>query len=150
MKNQPIRDERIVQAKQKIHAEILQIVIYIITISFCVKALYFGMDLKQCTTEYIILVFAPLYQFFRSRQLGVVLRAYPRKSTAQHLFVACISLILMFLIFYISGKQVSADFVLPFIVSFSAVFLLVRMGFSRLEEKRAKKLESLYDEEENE
>lgn len=150
MKNQPIRDERIVQAKQKIHAEILQIVIYIITISFCVKALYFGMDLKQCTTEYIILVFAPLYQLFRSRQLGVVLGAYPRKSKVQHLFVACISLILMFLIFYISGKQMSADFVLPFIVSFSAVFLLVRMGFSRLEEKRAKKLESLYDEEENE
>ena len=53
---QQLKDERVEQAKSKIYSELMLIIFYIVVASFCVKALYFHMDLKQCATEYIILI----------------------------------------------------------------------------------------------
>ena len=45
---QQLKDERVEQAKSKIYSELMLIIFYIVVASFCVKALYFHMDLKQC------------------------------------------------------------------------------------------------------
>lgn len=67
---QQLKDERVEQAKSKIYSELMLIIFYIVVASFCVKALYFHMDLKQCATEYIILILTPIYQAIRSRPNG--------------------------------------------------------------------------------
>ena len=61
---QQLKDERVEQAKSKIYSELMLIIFYIVVASFCVKALYFHMDLKQCATEYIILILTPYIRPF--------------------------------------------------------------------------------------
>ena len=144
------KDERVEQTKHKIRAELMLIIYYIVLISFMAKALYFHMDLKQCMTEYIILILAPLYQTFRSRQLGVVLNGNGPKSWKVHipLMLVCI---LMVLFLWLQNDSVPAEArnfsALLSLGIFVAVFLTIHFIFLRLEEKRAKKLERKFDDE---
>ena len=118
---QQLKDERVEQAKSKIYSELMLIIFYIVVASFCVKALYFHMDLKQCATEYIILILTPIYQAIRSRQMGVVLST---KSSRKALLPTAAIIILM-----------------------AVLFLVVQGIFIHLERKRAEKLEHQYDDE---
>ncbi|MBR6652688.1 MAG: hypothetical protein IKL30_05935, partial [Anaerotignum sp.] len=78
-------DERVLQARQQIGSEMMQLMYYFIVISFCIKSLYFGMGLQECMTEFIVLIFAPIYQAYRSRKLGVVLGNYRKASKASNI-----------------------------------------------------------------
>ena len=145
---QQLKDERVEQAKSKIYSELMLIIFYIVVASFCVKALYFHMDLKQCATEYIILILTPIYQAIRSRQMGVVLST---KSSRKALLPTAAIIILMVVLLWMSNKgfpstarTISA--VLSLAV-FAVLFLVVQGIFIHLERKRAEKLEHQYDDE---
>ena len=75
-----IKDERLMQAKTKIHSELFIITYYAVLISFVVKSLVLQMDLSQCLLEFILLVGTPVYQSVRSRQMGVVLITGDKKK----------------------------------------------------------------------
>ena len=145
---QQLKDERVEQAKSKIYSELMLIIFYIVVASFCVKALYFHMDLKQCATEYIILILTPIYQAIRSRQLGVVLTP---KSSPKALLPTAAIIILMVVLLWMSNKGVPStartiSAVLSLAV-FAVLFLVVQGIFIHLERKRAEKLEHQYDDE---
>ena len=145
---QQLKDERVEQAKSKIYSELMLIIFYIVVASFCVKALYFHMDLKQCATEYIILILTPIYQAIRSRQMGVVLST---KSSRKALLPTAAIIILMVVLLWMSNKGVPStartiSAVLSLAV-FAVLFLVVQGIFIHLERKRAKKLEHQYDDE---
>ena len=145
---QQLKDERVEQAKSKIYSELMLIIFYIVVASFCVKALYFHMDLKQCATEYIILILTPIYQAIRSRQMGVVLRT---KSSRKALLPTAAIIILMVVLLWMSNKGVPStartiSAVLSLAV-FAVLFLVVQGIFIHLERKRAEKLEHQYDDE---
>ncbi|WP_337529664.1 DUF6773 family protein [Anaerotignum faecicola] len=145
---QQLKDERVEQAKSKIYSELMLIIFYIVVASFCVKALYFHMDLKQCATEYIILILTPIYQAIRSRQMGVVLST---KSSRKALLPTAAIIILMVVLLWMSNKGVPStartiSAVLSLAV-FAVLFLVVQGIFIHLERKRAEKLEHQYDDE---
>lgn len=145
---QQLKDERVEQAKSKIYSELMLIIFYIVVASFCVKALYFHMDLKQCATEYIILILTPIYQVIRSRQMGVVLST---KSSRKALLPTAAIIILMVVLLWMSNKGVPStartiSAVLSLAV-FAVLFLVVQGIFIHLERKRAEKLEHQYDDE---
>ncbi len=145
---QQLKDERVEQAKSKIYSELMLIIFYIVVASFCVKALYFHMDLKQCATEYIILILTPIYQAIRSRQMGVVLST---KSSRKALLPTDAIIILMVVLLWMSNKGVPStartiSAVLSLAV-FAVLFLVVQGIFIHLERKRAEKLEHQYDDE---
>ena len=145
---QQLKDERVEQAKSKIYSELMLIIFYIVVASFCVKALYFHMDLKQCATEYIILILTPIYQAIRSRQMGVVLST---KSSRKALLPTAAIIILMVVLLWMSNKGVPStartiSAVLSLAV-FAVLFLVVQGIFIHLERKRAEKLEHHYDDE---
>ena len=145
---QQCKDERVEQAKSKIYSELMQIIFYIVVASFCVKALYFNMDLKQCATEYIILILCPLYQAIRSRQMGVVLST---ESSRKALLPIAAILILMAVLLWLKNRnlptEINAVSVLLTLAAFAVLFLVVQGIFVHLERKRAKKLEHQYDDE---
>ena len=145
---QQLKDERVEQAKSKIYSELMLIIFYIVVASFCVKALYFHMDLKQCATEYIILILTPIYQAIRSRQMGVVLSTKPSRKA---LLPTAAIIILMVVLLWMSNKGVPStartiSAVLSLAV-FAVLFLVVQGIFIHLERKRAEKLEHQYDDE---
>ena len=145
---QQLKDERVEQAKSKIYSELMLIIFYIVVASFCVKALYFHMDLKQCATDYIILILTPIYQAIRSRQMGVVLST---KSSRKALLPTAAIIILMVVLLWMSNKGVPStartiSAVLSLAV-FAVLFLVVQGIFIHLERKRAEKLEHQYDDE---
>ena len=139
---QQLKDERVEQAKSKIYSELMLIIFYIVVASFCVKALYFHMDLKQCATEYIILILTPIYQAIRSRQTEVVL------GTGQDSRKRATPLLLLLLIpfFLRKSEWTNGDFsaLLPPVV-FVLLFLAIQYLFSHAEKKRAENLEKRYD-----
>ena len=67
------QDERTLQVRNRIYAELMRIMLCVVVLSFCIKTLYFHMDLAQCMTEYILMILAPVYQAVRIRQTEVVL-----------------------------------------------------------------------------
>lgn len=142
-----IKDERLEQSKNKIMAELMQLVYLFIALSFIVKSLYFKMDLSQCTTEYVILIATPIYQMVRSRQLGVVLATNLRDqiSPKKNIIAAIIGVVFFFFFWVSSGQQVSAEFAIGYIVTFLVVFFLVRVVFVRIEQHRMEKLAKEYD-----
>lgn len=144
-----IRDERVVQSKNKIYAELMQIVYLFIALSFIVKSLYLKMDLSQCMTEYVILIATPIYQMVRTRQLGVVLCTNLRDqmNPKKNIIAAIIGVAVFFFFWISSGKQVSTEFAVGYIGSFLVVFLLVRVVFVRMEEHRMEKLAREYEDE---
>ena len=139
-------DERVLQARRQIGSEMMQLMYYFIVISFCVKSLYFGMGLKECMTEFMILIAAPIYQAYRSRKLGVVLGNYRKASRASNLLSIAIGIGVLLLCLYRTDSGVPTLEAVSAIVTFAVVFSFTRFGFARMEEKRAKKLEAEYDE----
>ncbi|MGN0136392.1 DUF6773 family protein [Anaerotignum sp.] len=146
-----IQDERTLQAKNQIYSELMRILLYLVIISFYVKSLYFHMDLKQCLTEYIIMIFAPLYQMVRTRQMGVVLGT--GRDSRRRALPLLLAVLLIGTLIYLGNAQASAEArgssALLTMAIYLALFLVLQHIFSRMEEKRAKKLEDSFDEEEN-
>ncbi|KXL54095.1 hypothetical protein CLNEO_01910 [Anaerotignum neopropionicum] len=142
-----IRDERVEQNKNKILAELMRLVCFFVVISFVVKSLYFKMDLSQCITEYVIIIFAPIYQMVRSRQLGVVLTTNLREqlNPKRNIIMAILGVVVFFFIWFTSGRQVTKEFAFWYIATFLVAFFLIRVVFVRSEEGRIKKLEKEFE-----
>lgn len=137
-------DERVLQARRQIGSEMMQLMYYFIVIAFCIKSLYFGMNLQECMTEFIVLIAAPVYQAYRSRKLGVVLGNYRKASKASNIISIGIGLSVLLLSLSARGGFATAE-ALSAIVTFVVVFSFTRFGFARMEEKRAEKLEKEYE-----
>lgn len=151
---QQLKDERVEQAKHKIYSELMLIFYGIIVVSFCIKSIYFEMNMNQCATEFIILILAPVYQAVRSRQMGVVFGDVKNAWWKQAFPVLGVIIFLFGLVAarnYINGKEewlsanISAGIL--FLVSFAAVFAAVRFIAVHTERRRAEKLERQYDDE---
>ena len=136
------QDERTLQVRNRIYAELMRIMLCVVVLSFCIKTLYFHMDLAQCMTEYILMILAPVYQAVRIRQTEVVL------GTGQDSRKRATPLLLLLLIPFFLRKSEWTNGVfsalLPPVV-FVLLFLAIQYLFSHAEKKRAEKLEKRYD-----
>ena len=146
-----IKDERTTQAMNQIYSELFRIVLCILAVSVMIKVLFLGEGLKDCQTEFIIMVFSPLYQLFRSKRLKVSF--YPAKESTGHMVkTAFVSLAIGAGLLFVgnwvrSGSLELSSGLIGFIITYALVFLAVHLGVRRYERKRAEKLEEEYDEE---
>lgn len=139
-------DERVLQARRKIGSEMMQLMYYFIVIAFCVKVLAFGMTFEDCITEFIIMVGAPVYQNIRARQMKVVLTTFNRKATkTSTLSSILVAVAVMAFFMWRNEGMVDPEELISYAVSFAAMFILVRYGFTYIEKRRAKKLEDEYE-----
>lgn len=137
------QDERTLQVRNRIYAELMRIMLCVVVLSFCIKTLYFHMGLTQCMTEYILMILAPVYQAVRIRQTEVVLgtgKNSRRRATP-------LLLLLLLIPFFLRRSEIAnGDFsaLLPLVV-FVLLFLAIQYLFSHTEKKRAENLEKRYD-----
>ena len=121
------QDERTLQVRNRIYAELMRIMLCVVVLSFCIKTLYFHMGLTQCMTEYILMILAPVYQAVRIRQTEVVL------GTGQDSRKRATPLLLLLLIpfFLRKSEWTNGDFsaLLPPVV-FVLLFLAIQYLFS--------------------
>lgn len=143
-----IKDERIEQAKNQIRAELMMIFYFIVLVSFCVKSIYFGMDLRQAATEFILIILAPVYQAVRCKQLGVVLYSGKGGGIRQLAVVGVVVLLFLLVLArsHAQNQQIGLPALLNLLV-FLAIFAALRSFVLYLEHRRAKRLESRYDDE---
>ena len=140
-------DERVLQARRKISSETMYWMYYIIVIAFCVKVLAFGMAFEDCITEFIIMVAVPVYQNIRARQMKVVLNDFSRKvSKVSTLSSILVAVGIMAFFMWRNEGRIDPEEIISYAVSFTAMFIFARYGFTYIEKRRAKKLESEYDE----
>lgn len=138
-------DERVLQARQKIGSEMMQLMYYFIVIAFCAKVLVFGMAFEDCITEFIIMVGAPIYQNIRARQMKVVLSNFRKTSKASTISsILAAAAVMLFYMWKAEGNIDTAEAVSS-IASFAVTFALVRYGFTYIEKRRAEKLDAEYE-----
>lgn len=100
-----MHDERIEQAKHQIRSEIALIILFGATISFLIKALAFHMGLKEYLTEYLILIFFPLYQFVRMQTLKISVPTVNTPKQAVKALLTALAIPLVASVIYIGGTQ---------------------------------------------
>ena len=138
------QDERTLQVRNRIYAELMRIMLCVVVLSFCIKTLYFHMGLTQCMTEYILMILAPVYQAVRIRQTEVVLGT--GQDSRKRTILDTLLLLLLIPFFLRKSEWTNGDFsaLLPPVV-FVLLFLAIQYLFSHAEKKRAENLEKRYD-----
>ncbi|WP_407310361.1 DUF6773 family protein [Desulfosporosinus sp. SB140] len=145
-----MRDERIEQAKNKIQGEMAIIILFGIAISFSIKTLVFKMNLKECLTEYLILILAPLYQLTRMHMLKI--SGYNERGNRQSvkkLFIAIAiflgaSAVSMFNLTKESTVYVWQSSV-PFLCVFLVLFVVIFLITNKFNQYRGHKYEKEFD-----
>jgi len=149
-----MKDERIEQAKNKIWSE-LAIIMYLgVALSFSVKILVFKMDLIECITEYLILMFTPLYQFIRMHMMKISI--YSKRGNKQSIKNILIAISIFLVASAISLFKKMKDstvydwqnpvvFLFIFLVLFIAIFLMT----NKFNQQRGQKYEREFDDDNN-
>lgn len=145
-----MKDERIEQAKNKVRSELAVITYLAIALSFLVKTLAFNMSLAECLTEYLILIFFPLYQFIRMHTMKISLYSSPGSKQYRHnlwlvaailLFTAALS------VFSMLNRPTGVNSYQPafFMVLFMVLFFVVYLIVNRYNGHKAHKYEAEFD-----
>ena len=141
-------DERTEQLKYKIGNELFMIIYYGVIAAFLIKVLFLGCGLKDCITEYAIMIFVPIYHYIRSRQLEVSFFGSGNRARNKTLITSAILAVIgTIYVIQINGRNghstVSAESIIGFI-TFIAVFVIIRFIMYRAEKNRRDKLENKY------
>lgn len=128
-----MKDERIEQAKNKIRSEMATIILYGVAISFVVKTLVFHMTLQESITEYLILIFSPLYQFIRMHMMKISIYSERRnKYSMKNLLITITILVVASAVYILNSLKNSAVydwrspviFLFIFIILFATIFFI--------------------------
>ena len=145
-----MKDERIEQAKNKIRSEMAIIILYAVAISFLVKTLVFNMDLQECITEYIILIFFPLYQLIRMHMMKVSIYSKRlNKQSIRNFLIAISVVVFAFSVIVINSVKESAlynwrasvVFMIIFLVLFTSIYFIA----NKYNQFRAHRYENEFD-----
>lgn len=138
-----MKDERIEQAKNKIRSEMAVILYLGIVVSFVVKTLVFKMNLQQCITEYIILIFFPLYQFIRLHMMKSIYSECKNQQLLKNLLmvIAIIAVLAAFIMKNSINQTGSLGFLMIFLVFFAVIYVIV----NKFNQHRGHKYEEEYD-----
>jgi len=129
-----MKDERIEQAKNKIRSEMAIIILYGVAVSFLVKTVVFKMDLLKCITEYLILIFFPLYQFIRMHMMKISIYSQRgNKRSLRNLLIAIAILVIASAVSIFNRMtesevyvwQNSAAAIFAFLILFVAIYCIV-------------------------
>ncbi len=139
-------DERIYQGQQKIWSEMGRLMYYLAVFSLLIKGLALHMGLGQCVTEYLIVIGVPVYHLIRSWQLKISFLPAKGKARKRVWLIRFLEVVLIggYCIF---SNDLDMETGIVFIIVFVTIFSVTRMLTVYLEEKRARRLEREFDEE---
>lgn len=141
-----MKDERIEQAKNKIRSEMTVIIIWGVAISFLVKTLVFKMNLQQCSTEYLILILSPLYQFIRMHTMKINLYdKHGNKQSVKKVIMTIIFLALASVAFIVNSAKYKTNGSIISLFPFLLVFLVFLFIFNKFNLKLSNKYEKDFD-----
>lgn len=143
-----MKDERIEQAKNKIRSEMAVIILYGAALSFTVKIAVFHMSLMESLTEYLILIFFPIYQFIRMHMMKVsIYSERGNKQSIKNLILTLFILVAAYgAIILGSKKPLSAWYnSILFLIVFIALFVAVFFISNRFNQSRGHKYEKEFD-----
>lgn len=145
-----MKDERIEQAKNKIRSEMAIIILYGVAISFLVKTLVYGMSLQECITEYLILIFFPLYQFIRMHTMKIsIYSEHGNKRSMKNLLIAIVILGVASAVFIFNSMNKSVVYhwqsPVVFLFVFVALFVAIFLTANKFNQRRAHKYENEFD-----
>ena len=142
-----IKDERIEQARNKIWAEMMQILYFIAILSFVVRILLLHHSLQDCVMEYVVLILAPIYQTLRARQMGVVLNVIAKPNPKRLVASLVGGIVVLCLLQVIHGPERPLAEILITLGVFILAFLATQFGMYRINKHRQEELEKEYDDE---
>ena len=144
-------DERVKETYRKIYAELFSLILFGCCISIVVKLAFLEMNATDCIPEYPILVGSPIYLAVRSRMLGVTqAAAFGGKKRHRKTALVCGALVaLMVFVGMMRGKHTQVNIMdcIGFMIPFLVCFVVVQTGYRKLEERRQRKLDERYGEE---
>lgn len=143
-----LRDERIEQARNKIWAEMMQILYFIAILSFVIKILFLHQSLQDCAIEYVIMILTPIYQMVRARQLGVVLNVVAKPNPKRLVASLVGGMVAVGICFAMQTEAKQPAEIFTMLGVFVVVFLVAQFGMYRMGKRRQEKLEKEYDDEE--
>ena len=141
-----MKDERIEQAKNKIRSEIATIIFYGVAVSFLVKTLVFNMDIQKCITEYLILIFFPLYQFLRMHMMKIsIYSERVNTQSVKNLIITIAVLVVASAVFIFNSMKKSAVYdwqsSVVFLLIFSVLFVAIFFFANKFNQYRGHKYE---------
>lgn len=145
-----MKDERIEQAINKIRSEMAVIIFYGVAVSFLVKTLVFNMSLEDKITEFLILIFFPIYQFIRMHMMKISIYSGPgNKQPVKNLVIAiAIFLVMSAMLIFKSMKQ-SEGYVwqnsIPSLLTFLVLFVSVFFISNKFNQHRGHQYENEFD-----
>lgn len=144
-----MKDERIIQVRNKILGELAVIMYIFVVAAFVVKVLFMGKKLEDCVVEYAILILAPVYQYVRAGQMNISLSQPDNRGKKDRYKRAAVSVAVGTVVFAVCFWRTASDIrdVFPAIVTFLITFQLARAGIEKLEQRRTKRLEKEYEDE---
>lgn len=128
-----MKDERIQQAINKIRSEMAIIILFGVAFSFLVKTLVFNMGLKECITEYLIMILSPLYQLVRMHMMKISIYSERGNKQSIKTMLIAISIFLVASAMSLLNKMKESAvynwrnpvvFLFIFLVLFIAIFLM--------------------------
>lgn len=143
-----MKDERIEQAKNKIRGEMTVIIICGVAISFLVKTLVFNMSIRECITEYLILILSPLYQFIRMRMMKVsIYNKQGNKKSVKILVMTIIFLVIASVTYFVNSEKYNSNGSIIFLLIFLAFFVAIFFIIDKYNKKMGTKYEEEFDDE---
>lgn len=145
-----MKDERIEQAKNRIRSEMAIIIFIGVIMSFLVKTWVFNMDLQEYLTEYLIMIFFPLYQFIRMHMMKIsIYSERVNKQSLKNLIITIAILVAASAVFIFDSMTKSAGFVwqnagagiFTFLVLFVAIYFIA----NKYNQHRGHKYEQEFD-----
>ncbi len=145
-----MKDERIEQAENKIRNEMAIIIFIGVIVSFSVKILVLNMNLQECITEYVIMIFFPLYQLIRMHMMKVSFYSESgNKQSVMKLIITIAVLVVASAVFIFDSMTDSAVYIwqssvadiFTFLVLFVAIFFIA----NKYNQYRGHKYEKEFD-----
>lgn len=141
-----MKDERIEQAKNKIRSEMTVIIIWCVAISFFVKTLVFKMGIRECITEYLILILSPFYQSIRLHMLKVSLYdKHGKKQSVKKLIMTTIFLVVASVVFIVNSAKYHSNGSIFSLFPFSLLLLALLFIFNKFNQQLSNKNEKDFD-----
>ncbi len=139
-------DERLRQGYNKIRSEFSMIIYYAAIISFIVKTTIWGMTIKDTVFEFSVILFFPIYQLIRTRQLGLEIPFSKKRNTKSRIIInAVVCAVVGAVVFFMNKGSIDIKEAAVFLAAYVAAFCTIRIGFMKIEKKRTEKLEKEYD-----
>lgn len=139
-------DERLRQGYNKIRSEFSMIIYYAAIISFIVKTTALGMTIKDTVFEFSVILFFPIYQLIRTRQLGLEIPFSKKRNTKSRIIInAVVCAVVGAVVFFMNKGSIDIKEAAVFLAAYVAAFCTIRIGFMKIEKKRTEKLEKEYD-----